>query len=651
MHQEETPMEPTADGGSVAVPTKTAVIYLRVSTSAQADTDYSSEGYSIPAQREACRRTAENLDARVVEEYVDRGESARSADRPALLSMLERLRTQRDVDYVIVHKVDRLARNRADDIEIALAIRSAGAALVSATENIDTTPSGALLHGIMATIAEFYSQNLAAEVRKGLLQKVRLGGTPTRAPLGYLNVIDRVEGREIRSVRTDQERAPHIQWMFEAYASGDYLIRELADELAERGLRTRPTPKRPTGVPVTTSMVERMLANPYYVGVVLFEGVEYQGRHEPLISRELFEAVQTLKASRRLSKEKPYQHPHYLKGTVFCGTCGERLGVMKARNRHGQTYPYFYCLGRQKHRTRCDQPYVSIDVVEDRVEALWQSVVLPEDVCAAIRRAVLDLAGRMHVEQAQEIDRQAKALARLDSEREKLLQAHYAGAVPLDLLKREQERIAREMARAESITGRLNAEIGDVERGLEEALGLLGDANRLYQLAPHHIRRQLNQAVFERILVDSDSMPYGRLAAPFGQLLELAERTETRNVEEQVAEERLQRYLRTGPPRRRSRKAMEAAVARILGDGEGGAITTNSSENDENPDRSAIGQGSNVVLMAEREGFEPSKRGTPLTRFPVALLRPLGHLSASPRMVAHAGPDPRAFLRRRGWPC
>ena len=71
---------------------KRAVIYLRVSTSAQADTDYGSEGYSIPAQREACRRTAESLDAQVVEEYVDRGESARSADRPALLAMLERIK-------------------------------------------------------------------------------------------------------------------------------------------------------------------------------------------------------------------------------------------------------------------------------------------------------------------------------------------------------------------------------------------------------------------------------------------------------------------------------------------------------------------------------------------------------------------------------
>jgi len=68
------------------------------------------------------------------------------------------------VDYVLVHKVDRLARNRVDDVEINLAIRKSGATLVSATENIDETASGMLLHGIMSSIAEFYSRNLATEV-------------------------------------------------------------------------------------------------------------------------------------------------------------------------------------------------------------------------------------------------------------------------------------------------------------------------------------------------------------------------------------------------------------------------------------------------------------------------------------------------------
>ena len=149
-----------------------AVFYVRVSSTQQADTDYDKEGFSIPAQREACLRKASSLGLQVVEEFVDRGESAKTANRPGLQALLTRLE-QGDIQAVIVHKVDRLARNRADDVAIVMRIRGHGAQLVSATENIDETPSGLLLHGIMSSIAEFYSRNLATEIIK-VLDRERL---------------------------------------------------------------------------------------------------------------------------------------------------------------------------------------------------------------------------------------------------------------------------------------------------------------------------------------------------------------------------------------------------------------------------------------------------------------------------------------------
>ena len=91
--------------------------------------------------------------------------------------MLCYLKDASDVDYVIVHKLDRLARNRADDVEINRAFDEAGVRLVSTSENIDQPPGGILLHGIMSSIAEFYSRNLANEVIKGMSEKARNGGT------------------------------------------------------------------------------------------------------------------------------------------------------------------------------------------------------------------------------------------------------------------------------------------------------------------------------------------------------------------------------------------------------------------------------------------------------------------------------------------
>ena len=102
--------------------TALAVSYLRVSTKEQAEKGGTDEGFSIPAQREANRRKAEQLGAVIVKEFIDAGESARKADRPELMRMIQYVKRNR-VAYCIVHKVDRLARNRADDVTIHLALQ------------------------------------------------------------------------------------------------------------------------------------------------------------------------------------------------------------------------------------------------------------------------------------------------------------------------------------------------------------------------------------------------------------------------------------------------------------------------------------------------------------------------------------------------
>jgi site-specific DNA recombinase len=120
-----------------------------------------------------------------------------------------------------VHKVDRLGRNRRDDVEIDLVIRSARARLASASENIDDTPHGKLIRNIMADFAQYYSDNLATEAKKGMRQEAKFGGTPHRPPGRLPDGQGTDRGREIRTVITDPDRAPLIRWAFTAYASGD----------------------------------------------------------------------------------------------------------------------------------------------------------------------------------------------------------------------------------------------------------------------------------------------------------------------------------------------------------------------------------------------------------------------------------------------
>lgn len=302
---------------------KFAVSYLRVSTRGQAERGGGAdEGFSIPAQREANKKKTLSMGAIAGKEFVDRGASAKSADRPELQKMLEYVKENADrVDYVIVHKVDRLARNRGDDIGIMRALQEYGVQLVSASESIDNTPAGMLLHGIMSSIVEFYSQNLATEVKKGMGEKVKNGGTISRAPLGYLNIrqVDD-KGREERTVALDKERAPLIKLAFEEYATGNWTVEDLAEHLAACGLTTRATPRVPSA-PVTRKTLYQVLANPYYKGVVVYKDVEYVGTHQPLVSVDTWQQVQDVMAS-HVNGERTRDHPYFLKGSLYCRNCG-----------------------------------------------------------------------------------------------------------------------------------------------------------------------------------------------------------------------------------------------------------------------------------------------------------------------------------------
>jgi site-specific DNA recombinase len=489
-------LPPTTVHGTTA----RAVVYLRVSTASQVHTDRDAEGFSIPAQREACYRKAETLGATVSDEYTDAGESARKSDRPALQAMLNRLKTDGDIDYVIVHKVDRLARNRADDVTINLAIREAGARLVSVTENIDETPSGLLLHGIMASISEFYSKNLATEITKGMTQKAKKGMHPSLAPIGYLNTRENSDGHEIRTITVDPDRAPHVQWAFEAYASGEYTLNQLTDALAARGLTSRPTRQRPER-PLVKRQVHRLLHNPFYIGIVTWGGQHYQGTHEPLIASELFARVEALLASRNQQGEKFRRHPHYLKSSIYCARCGSRLSFSRNRG-NGGTYDYFFCLGRHQNRTNCTLPFLPAELVDQAVERYYTNIRLAEPFAEATRIKLWERLKQLHGNADVERNRQIRRIRRLEAKRRKLLDAHLAGAVPLDLLKEKQEAIAAELDAAQQALRRTEGDWQTIEDNLTWAMRRITDLHTAYHEADPTERRHFNQAFFHRINID-----------------------------------------------------------------------------------------------------------------------------------------------------
>ena len=491
---------------------KRAVSYIRVSTREQAQRGGSEEGFSLPAQREANKRKAQSMGALVVKEFADRGESARSANRPELQKMLAYLKEDGGIDYVIVHKLDRLARNRADDVEINRAFEEAGVRLVSTSENIDQTPGGMLLHGIMSSIAEFYSRNLANEVMKGMGEKARNGGTLGKAPLGYLNVRAKDEnGREVRTIALDEERAPLIRLAFTEYATGQWTTKKLAAHLHSHGLTTIPTAHKPAKA-VSGAQLHRMLRHPYYKGTISFQGVEYPGAHEPLVDEETWRHVQAMLDSHRFG-ERERQHNHHLKTTVYCGLCGARLLVQNTRNSKGDLYPYFICAKRQRTHD-CTFKAVLIDVVEDRMVELYRTIQLSAADRTQIERYLHDELAQIEGEKSRMVCSLTTKRTNLEDRRRRLLHAHYEGAIPLELLKEEQAKLTAELSQIERQLTAYQADAAEIHQRLTQALDLLEDCHRLYTAAPDHLKKLLNQVFFQRVLVNPLVDEDGRVVLP-----------------------------------------------------------------------------------------------------------------------------------------
>jgi site-specific DNA recombinase len=189
-----------------------AVMYLRVSDKSQVERDDTEEGYSIPAQREACVQLLREQGWSLVDEYCDRGESASKDDdaRPKFNAMLQRIYEQGDVDVIVVHKRDRFARNAARHLALRAALRKRGVRLESVVNKLEETAAGYLAEGIEALVNEYHSANLSAEVKKGMRQKAQMGGWIHRAPIGYLNRKEWESGRRKAFVVLDPERAPLV---------------------------------------------------------------------------------------------------------------------------------------------------------------------------------------------------------------------------------------------------------------------------------------------------------------------------------------------------------------------------------------------------------------------------------------------------------
>jgi site-specific DNA recombinase len=360
--------------------------------------DEERQALSIFSQRtELERKFPPSGDIEIVA-VLEEEKSAKSPGRPVFGSMMQRIEAG-EAEGIIAWAPDRLARNSIDGggiiYQLDLAVLKN---LKFATYTFENNPQGKFMLQIMFGQSKYYSDALSENVRRGNRTKVELGWRPNLAPLGYLNEPITI------TIIADPERFGLIRQMWNLMLSGAYnpdRIRVIANE--EWGFRTRTT-KRRLGGPLQKSTIYKLFNNPFYAGLIVWEGRQYPGQHTPMVTLAEFERVQLLLGGN--AKPQPQKHHFPYTGLIKCGSCGLSVTAERKINRHGYRYTYYHCTRRL--RPRCAERSIESDFLEDQIADFLESLRVGKSIEAWL---VAELT-RLRNEQKNEQDTQTLALQR-----------------------------------------------------------------------------------------------------------------------------------------------------------------------------------------------------------------------------------------------
>lgn len=277
--------------------------YIRVSTAKQGE-----RGSSLQEQRGAIEAYSQRHELEIAQWFEEKETAAKQGRR--VFNHMLRLLDRKKAAGVIIHKIDRSARNLRDWADLGELI-DRGVEVHFAHESVDLTSRGGRLSAdIQAVVAADYIRNLRDEVKKGFYGRLKQGYYPLPAPLGYRDN----GGGQVKTL--DPITAPLVRKAFESYVTGRYNLPSLNEKLYSLGLRNR------RGGRVSMNGLSTMLNSKFYIGIIHIErtGEHFIGKHEPLISQRLFGEVQEVLRGRK--KITGIKHDLAYRKTLRCANCG-----------------------------------------------------------------------------------------------------------------------------------------------------------------------------------------------------------------------------------------------------------------------------------------------------------------------------------------
>ena len=322
---------------------------------------------SIESQLTTLKRTfGDRPDIEIVRIY-EEAFSAKAPGRAQFGEMITQIE-QGAADGIISWAPDRLARNSIDGGRVIYML-DCGVVhdLKFATYTFENNSQGKFMLQIMFGQSKYYSDALSDNVKRGNRSKIEKGWRPNQAPLGYLN------DSATKTIIIDPVHFPLIRKMFDLMLSGACTPKRIAlTARDEWGFRT-PRKKRIGGTPLAMSTVYKILSNPFYAGVICWNGQTYPGKHEPVISIDEFQAVRTL--LERPGQQRPQRYSFAFTGMIRCGGCGLSVTAEHKRNRYGRRYVYYHC-SRPRLGQRCAEPCIELRSLEQQIETFLQSLTI-----------------------------------------------------------------------------------------------------------------------------------------------------------------------------------------------------------------------------------------------------------------------------------
>ena len=298
------------------------IIYCRKST----DTE-DKQLLSLDAQERELLELAEKHGLEVVK-IMRESMSAKSVGRPVFNEMMKLVENKK-ADAVLCWKLDRLARNFVDGGKVIDSLQRGVIQEIRTYESTHLPSDNVLLLAVQLGMANQYVRDLSVNVKRGNREKLARGEWPNHAPFGYIN------DKATKKIFVDEQNKKYIVRAYELCANERKNLREISDILYAEGLRSS------SGKKVFKSLVHRIVTNPFYMGVMTREGKFYDGKHEPIISKQLFDRAQDVLNGRLHPKSKTLFFP--LRGFISCDNCGCALTASLKKG-----HQYYYCTNGKR---------------------------------------------------------------------------------------------------------------------------------------------------------------------------------------------------------------------------------------------------------------------------------------------------------------